>query len=126
MQNQEDTFLLLLKFSIRLVVDTGATMVTLSYEDAKRLNIDTNNKMEPITIATANGISTAYKIKLNRFLIGSIALSNIDAAIVLAKSNKLEIGLLGMSFLNRMIVKKRWHNYDIDKKILVECARILF
>ena len=93
------------KGSIKLIVDTGATMVTLSYEDAKRLNIAANYKKEPITIATANGISTAYKIKLNHIQIGSIALSNIDAIIV-AKSNKLKIGLLGMSFLNRMIVKK--------------------
>ena len=93
------------KSSIRLIVDTGATMVTLSYEDAKRLNIDTSYKKEPITISTANGITTAYKIKLNHIQIGNIALSNIDA-IVVAKSNQLRTGLLGMSFLNRMIVKK--------------------
>jgi len=93
------------KNSIRLIVDTGATMVTLSYEDARRLNIDTNYKKEPITITTANGLSTAYKIKLNHIQIGDITLSNIDA-IVVAKRNQLKIGLLGMSFLNRMIVKK--------------------
>lgn len=103
------------KSSIRLIVDTGATMVTLSYEDAKRLNIVGNYKKEPITITTANGISTAYKIKLNHIQIGSISLSNIDAIIV-AKSNQLKIGLLGMSFLNRMIVKKDGSTMTLIKR----------
>ena len=101
--------------SIRLLVDTGATMVTLSHEDARLLNIATNYKREPITIATANGTSTAYKIKLNHIQIGSIALSNIDA-IVIAKSNNLKIGLLGMSFLNRMIVKKDGSTMTLIKR----------
>ena len=103
------------KNSIKLIVDTGATMVTLSYEDAKRLKIGTNYKKELITIATANGLSTAYKIKLNHIQIGNIALSNIDA-IVVAKSNKLKIGLLGMSFLNRMIVKKDGSTMTLIKR----------
>jgi len=103
------------KSSIRLIVDTGATMVTLSYEDARRLNIATNYKKEPITIATANGLSTAYKIKLNHIQIGNITLSNIDAIIV-AKSNKLKIGLLGMSFLNRMIVRKDGSTMTLIKR----------
>ena len=103
------------KSSIRLIVDTGATMVTLSYEDAKRLNIDTNYKKESISISTANGISTAYKIKLNHIQIGNIALSNIDA-IVVARSNLLRTGLLGMSFLNRMIVKKDGSTMTLIKR----------
>ena len=103
------------KSSIRLIVDTGATMVTLSYEDARRLNIATNYKKEPITITTANGLSTAYKIKLNYIQIGNIALSNIDA-IVVARSNKLKIGLLGMSFLNRIAVKKDGSTMTLIKR----------
>ena len=103
------------KSSIRLIVDTGATMVTLSYEDARRLNIATNYKKEPITITTANGLSTAYKIKLNHIKIGNIALSNIDALVV-ARSNQLKIGLLGMSFLNRMIVKKDGSTMTLIKR----------
>lgn len=103
------------KNSIRLIVDTGATMVTLSYEDARRLNIATNYKKEPITITTANGLSTAYKIKLNHIKIGNIALSNIDALVV-ARSNQLKIGLLGMSFLNRMIVKKDGSTMTLIKR----------
>ena len=35
------------KSSIRLIVDTGATLVTLNYEDARRLNIATNYKRRP-------------------------------------------------------------------------------
>lgn len=102
------------KSSVRLIVDTGATMVTLSNEDAIRLNIP-NYKKEPITIATANGISTAYKIKLNLIQVGNITLSNIDA-IVIAESNNLKISLLGMSFLNRMIVKKDGSTMTLTKR----------
>jgi aspartyl protease family protein len=103
------------KSSIRLIVDTGATMVTLSYEDARQLNIAANYKKEPIIIATANGLSTAYKIKLNHIQVGNIALSNIDA-IVVAKSNKLKIGLLSMSFLNRMTIRKDGSTMTLIKR----------
>lgn len=90
-------------------------MVTLSYEDARQLNIAANYKKEPIIIATANGLSTAYKIKLNHIQVGNIALSNIDA-IVVAKSNKLKIGLLSMSFLNRMTIRKDGSTMTLIKR----------
>ncbi|MEE8288784.1 MAG: TIGR02281 family clan AA aspartic protease [Nitrosomonadaceae bacterium] len=85
------------KGSIRFLVDTRATMVTISNDKAKRLNITLPREEETITVVTANGISAAYKVKLDRIQIGNITLTNIDA--IIAKGNKLDIGLLGMSFL---------------------------
>ncbi len=72
-------------------------MVTISNDEAKRLNITLSREEETITVVTANGIYAAYKVKLDRIQIGNITLTNIDAIIV--KGNKLDIGLLGMSFL---------------------------
>jgi len=85
------------KGSIRFLVDTRATMVTISNDEAKRLNITLSREEETITVVTTNGISAAYKVKLDRIQIGNITLTNIDA--IIAKGNKLDIGLLGMSFL---------------------------
>lgn len=102
------------KGTVRFLVDTGATMVTISYAEAKRLKITLPREEEPITIVTANGTSTAYKVKLDRIQIGNIALNNIDA--IIAKGNKLDIGLLGMSFLNRMIVKHNGSIMTLTKK----------
>lgn len=83
-------------------------MVTISYNEAKRLKITLPGEEEPITIVTTIGTSTAYKVKLDRIQTGNIALNIINA--IITKGNKLDIGLLGISFLNRMIVK---HNGPI-------------
>lgn len=90
-------------------------MVTISNDEAKRLDITPPTRGgEPITIVTANGTSVAYKVKLDRIQIGNITLTNIDA--IIAKGNKLDLGLLGMSFLSRMIVKQNGSIMTLTKR----------
>jgi len=88
-------------------------MVTISNDEAKRLDITPPppRRGEPITIVTANGTSAAYKVKLDRIQIGNITLTNIDAIIT-----KLDLGLLGMSFLSRMIVKQNGSIMTLTKR----------
>lgn len=98
--------------SVRFLVDTGATQVSLNSSEAKRLGINYTAGQKTLT-ATANGVAQTYKVKLDEVRIGDIVLNNVDA-MVLAGDN-LPIALLGMSFLNRMEMKR-----DGDKMVLTK------
>ena len=97
----------------RFLVDTGASMVTMNEDDAKRVGINFL-KGEPVVIVTANGPANAYRVKLDSIRIGNIALNNVDA--IVAESGKLHIGLLGMSFLNRVSMKRDGDSMTLTKR----------
>jgi len=88
--------------AVRFVVDTGATMIALSAADAQRLGID-YRKGRPGPISTANGNTTAWRVMLDTVRIGAITVNNVEAAVL---ENSLPIALLGMSFLNRMEMRR--------------------
>jgi aspartyl protease family protein len=89
--------------TIQFLVDTGATAVTLSSTDARRLGI--NYIAGPRSYSqTANGVVPAYRVKLDSVRVGNITANNVDAIVI--EGNVLPIALLGMSFLNRMEMKR--------------------
>jgi len=88
--------------SMRFLVDTGATFIALGASDARRAGIDPH-KGTPGMTQTANGVTRVWKVKLNNVKIGSITLTNIDATV---HEKDLPIVLLGMSFLNRMDIRR--------------------
>ncbi len=89
--------------SIRFLVDTGATVVSISAVDAARAGINYLAGTRALT-QTANGVTAVYRVKLDTVKVGDITLHNVDAAV--HTSGQLPIGLLGMSFLNRMEMKR--------------------
>jgi aspartyl protease family protein len=89
--------------SVRFLVDTGATAVSLSSADASRLGID-YRKGQPGLMGTANGAAMAYKVRLDSVRVGDIVVNNIEAAVL--EGNQMPFALLGMSFLNRMEMKR--------------------
>ena len=89
--------------SMRFLIDTGATSVSLSSVDAARLGID-YRKGQPGLMGTANGTATAYRVKLDTVRVGDIVVNNVDAAVL--EGNPMPFALLGMSFLNRMEMKR--------------------
>lgn len=89
--------------SLRFLVDTGATSVVLSSSDARSAGINYLAGTRAVT-QTANGAVPAYTVKLDRLQIGDVTVSNVDAIVI--EGGKLPIALLGMSFLNRMEMKR--------------------
>jgi aspartyl protease family protein len=89
--------------SVRFLVDTGATMVSISADDARRAGVNYLSGKRSLT-HTANGVAPVYRVKLDTLKVGDITLHNVDAAVHV--SGHLPIGLLGMSFLNRMEMKR--------------------
>lgn len=84
--------------SMRFLVDTGATSVSLSAADAQRAGIDYKKGLRGQS-NTANGIAPIWIVKLNSIRVGGIELSGVDAAV---HESEMPFVLLGMSFLNRM------------------------
>jgi aspartyl protease family protein len=89
--------------SLRFIVDTGATSVVLSGADAKRAGIHYANNPRSVS-QTANGVVPVYAVKIDRLKLGDIEITNVDAVVM--EGERLPIGLLGMSFLNRMEMRR--------------------
>jgi aspartyl protease family protein len=89
--------------SLRFMVDTGATSVVLSSNDAKRAGINYLDAPRAVS-QTANGLIPVYSVKLDTLKIGDIQINNVDAIVV--EGDRLPMALLGMSFLNRMEMRR--------------------
>lgn len=98
--------------SVRFLVDTGATMVSLGASDAKRIGIDASKGERGIS-QTANGQVQVFKVKLDSVKLGEVTLLNVDA---LVHSNDMPIALLGMSFLNRMEMQREGSTMTLKKR----------
>ena len=86
--------------SVDAVVDTGASLVALSYADARKAGLNMSALDFNITMQTANGKGYAALVNLDELRIGSVRLTDVRA--VVAQRGKLGISLLGMSFLGRL------------------------
>jgi aspartyl protease family protein len=90
--------------SFRFLVDTGASVVTLSTGDAKRAGISYLSGAKGL-LQTANGVVPAYRVKLDTVSVGDITLRNVDG-VVLDNNILGGVGLLGLSFLNRTEMRR--------------------
>ncbi|HLP71213.1 MAG TPA: TIGR02281 family clan AA aspartic protease [Rhizobium sp.] len=86
--------------SVSMVVDTGASAVALSYEDAVRIGIDPARLSFTRTILTANGRAMAAPARLRQVAIGPILRTDVEGLVV--EEGKLDQSLLGMSFLSTL------------------------
>lgn len=99
--------------SVRFLVDTGATFVSLPASEARRLGINYLRGQRG-QVQTANGVAVAYRVKLDTVRIGDVTLNNVDA--VVAESDAMGVILLGMSFLNRMEMKRDGQSMTLTKR----------
>jgi len=98
---------------VRFVVDTGASVVVLSGADAERLGLD-YRKGQPARMQTANGATTGFYVKLDRVRVGGIELRNIDGVVV--EQGLGAFGLLGMSFLNRLEMRRDGEKMELIRR----------
>jgi aspartyl protease family protein len=86
--------------TLNAVVDTGATLVILRYEDARALGLVFPGDRFDIAVRTANGTGHARRVELRSVRIGPISLNNVEGLAV--EQGALATNLLGMSFLKRL------------------------
>jgi aspartyl protease family protein len=82
------------------LVDTGASFVTLTPADARKIGIDPDKLAYSVPIRTANGMIRAAAITIKTLSVGSITRRNISALVSPGKA--LDQSLLGMTFLNTL------------------------
>ncbi len=86
--------------TMTLMVDTGASFVTLTVADALRIGIDPATLSYHLPIRTANGMIQAAPVTIDRIAIGSIEHRNVQALV--SPAGALDESLLGLSFLNSL------------------------
>jgi aspartyl protease family protein len=86
--------------AVDVMVDTGASLVALTYEDAASLGIFVNPAAFTDVAKTANGTARVAPITISRISVGDITVRNVPA--VVSERGASERTLLGMSFLGRL------------------------
>jgi aspartyl protease family protein len=99
--------------AISFAVDTGATFVSLPASEARRLGLD-YRKGQPALMQTANGVAPAYRIKLDTVRVGEVTVSGVEAVVM--ESDGSQVALLGMSFLNRMDIRREGEIMTLTKR----------
>jgi aspartyl protease family protein len=97
---------------MRFLVDTGATVISIGKSDAVRANVDYLKGVPGMTM-TANGTVRVWRVTLNSVRVGDVVLNQIDASV---HEHDLPIALLGMSFLNRMEMKREGQSMTLKKR----------
>ncbi|MBN8996447.1 MAG: TIGR02281 family clan AA aspartic protease [Rhizobiales bacterium] len=85
---------------VMFLVDTGASFVTLSPEDARGAGIDLAGLRYDLPIRTANGTMVAAPVSIGEVSVGGIVRRNVRGLV--APAGALDQSLLGMSFLDTL------------------------
>jgi aspartyl protease family protein len=91
-------------FPVRFLVDTGATVVAMNSDQARRLGIDYEVEGRRARTVTASGEVESFTVTLDRVRVGDIVLSDVPAT-VLEGAFPRQV-LLGMSFLGRLEINR--------------------
>lgn len=98
--------------AVQLVVDTGATAVSLSTADAQRIGINYQSG-QPVQMSTANGVIPAWRVKLASVRIGDVVVYDLDAVV---SSGAMPYVLLGNSFLSRFQMTRTNEQMVLEKR----------
>ena len=85
--------------AVRVLVDTGASVVALTREDALRLGVDPAPEAFTGRVQTASGVVRAAPVRLQAV---SVAGARVDGVEALVVEEGLAYSLLGMSYLGRL------------------------
>lgn len=84
---------------VKFLVDTGATAVALTAEDARRLGLDPLELKYQYQVTTASGQVRAAPVRLASISVAGARVTNVDALVM---DKGLSTSLLGMSYLGRL------------------------
>ncbi len=89
-------------YPMSFLVDTGATSIAINAAEARRIGVD-YKAGQAVGVGTAAGRVPAWRVTFNTVKIGGISVNQVDGLVV---ESGLNVPLLGMSFLNRMEMKR--------------------
>jgi aspartyl protease family protein len=86
--------------TVRTVVDTGASLTVLTFEDAQRVGLDVERLAFNTPVMTANGRANAARASVDTFVLGDIKRRNVP--VMVTEAGRLGQSLLGMQFLGSL------------------------
>ena len=86
--------------NVKVLVDTGASAVALSYEDAKDIGLHPGSLDYNVPVSTANGVVKAAGVNLDRVEIDGVRVSDVQGLVM--PQGAMRGSLLGMSFLSKL------------------------
>jgi aspartyl protease family protein len=97
--------------TVRLMVDTGATVIALRESDAREAGLRLNPRDFEFPVGTANGTAYAAEVDLDSIAVADIEVRGVRALVL--PDDQLSVSLLGASFLNRL------ERFEIDDGTLI-------
>ncbi|MCP5156874.1 MAG: TIGR02281 family clan AA aspartic protease [Ectothiorhodospiraceae bacterium] len=91
-------------FPVPFIVDTGATLVSMSGREADRIGIPYRLEGTAAVSSTASGLSRIWVVRLRQVKIGEIAIADVEAAV--HEGAFPARVLLGNSFLSRLDIRR--------------------
>jgi aspartyl protease family protein len=85
--------------SVRMMVDSGASIIALTRSDAEAIGIDVDSLPEAGSANTAGGVVPIRPVELNSVGIDGLTVVSVQAAVIDAD---MPTSLLGQSFLSRL------------------------
>jgi aspartyl protease family protein len=98
--------------SAQMVVDTGASVVSLSADAANRMGLD-YLRGEPVQMSTANGVIPAWRLTLTSVKVGDVMVYDVDSVV---SAGSMPYVLLGNSFLSRFQMTRNNDQMVLEKR----------
>jgi len=99
----------------RALIDTGATSVAISTDEAQRMAISYAGAPR-VRVSTAGGPRTGYRVTLATVSVGSITLQNVEGTVMEGGRGELPITLIGMSYLNGVDLRRAGDTLTLTRR----------
>jgi aspartyl protease family protein len=97
---------------VRFMVDTGATTVAMSVNEANRIGLDWRGGERGVS-STAGGLVPVYGVNLSSVRIGDVEVHNVRAVVLQADMPAI---LLGNSFLDRFSMRRDGSTMRLERR----------
>jgi aspartyl protease family protein len=88
------------KATLNVMVDTGATAIAMSYEDADDAGLRPRSLDYDMPVMTANGMAKAARVTIDRVEVDGVQVRDVEGYVM--PEGAMNGTLLGMSFLSRL------------------------
>jgi aspartyl protease family protein len=98
--------------TVTFMVDTGATTVSMSATDARRIGLKYEDG-QPIHLQTANGVIRGWRVTLHSVRVGDVEIFSVEGVVA---ERDMPVVLLGNSFLGRFQMRRDNDRMTLDRR----------
>jgi aspartyl protease family protein len=99
----------------RAVIDTGASAVAMSRDEAQRMGVAYANAPR-VQVSTAGGTRTAHRVTLATVQVGGVTVRNVEGRVHEGGREELAVTLIGMTFLNAVDMRRTGDTLTLTRR----------